>query len=169
MCNVVCSIANRGYYFTPHVIRKIGNNNPLERWNLKHYTLVTDQDAYENVISGMANVLISGTARASAIPGIEMCGKTGTAQNPHGDNHSVFVCFAPRIHPKICVAVLVENAGQGAWWAAPIASLLVEQYLKGKITDPARLAIEKRMIESDLIHLDPKIKRTNPAYWDQNQ
>jgi penicillin-binding protein 2 len=165
MCNVVCSIANRGYYYAPHVIRKIGNENPLEKWKLKHYTLVTDQAAYENVISGMANVLVSGTARSSAIPGIEMCGKTGTAQNPHGDNHAVFVCFAPRVNPKICVAVLVENAGQGGWWSAPIASLMVEQYLTGKISGEARLNIKKLMEESDLIHLDPKIKRTNPAYW----
>ncbi|HET6989667.1 MAG TPA: penicillin-binding transpeptidase domain-containing protein [Bacteroidia bacterium] len=165
MCNVVCSIANRGYYYTPHVIRKVGDNNPLEKWKLKHYTLVTDQSAYESVISGMANVLVSGTARASAIPGIEMCGKTGTAQNPHGDNHSVFVCFAPRINPKICVAVLVENAGQGAWWAAPIASLMVEQYLKGNIPEPERQVILKRMENGDLIHMDPKIKKTNPAYW----
>ncbi len=165
MCNVVCSIANRGYFYSPHVIRSIANANPLAKWQLKHYTLVTDKDAYENVISGMANVLINGTARASAIPGIELCGKTGTAQNPHGDNHSVFVCFAPRNNPKICVAVLVENAGQGGWWAAPIASLMVEQYLNGKISGEARLNIKKLMEESDLIHLDPDIKRTNPAYW----
>jgi penicillin-binding protein 2 len=165
MCNVVCAIANRGYYYAPHVIRKVGNENPLEKWRVKHYTLVTDQAAYENVISGMANVLVSGTARASAIPGIEMCGKTGTAQNPHGDNHAVFVCFAPRVNPKICVAVLVENAGQGGWWSAPIASLMVEQYLTGKISGEARLKIKKLMEESDLIHLDPAIKKTNPAYW----
>lgn len=165
MCNVICSIANRGYFYAPHVIRKIGNGNPLEKWNIKHYTLVTNKDAYENVISGMANVMITGTARSSAIRGIEMCGKTGTAQNPHGDNHSVFVCFAPRTNPKICVAVLVENAGQGSWWSAPIASLMVEQYLTGKISGDDRLAIKKRMEESDLIHLDPTIKKTNPAYW----
>lgn len=165
MCNVICSIANRGYYYLPHVIRKVGNNNPLEKWNLKHYTLVTNREYYENVISGMANVMITGTARANAVKGIEICGKTGTAQNPHGDNHSVFVCFAPRVNPKICVAVLVENAGQGAWWGAPIATLMIEQYLKGKITDPARLIIEKRMEDADLIHMDPTIKKTNPAYW----
>ncbi|MDQ3111299.1 MAG: penicillin-binding transpeptidase domain-containing protein, partial [Bacteroidota bacterium] len=165
MCNVVCSIANRGYFYAPHVIRKTGNENPLEKWRLKHYTLVTKRESYENVISGMAKVFTDGTARASAVPGIEMCGKTGTAQNPHGDNHSVFVCFAPRNNPKICVAVLVENAGQGAWWGAPIASLMIEQYLNGKISGDARLKIQKLMEESDLIHLDPNIKRTNPAYW----
>jgi penicillin-binding protein 2 len=76
----------------------------------------------------------------------------------------VFVCFAPRVNPKICVAVLVENAGQGAWWGAPIASLMVEQYLNGRISEQ-RLDVKKRMEESDLIHLDPNIKRTNPAYW----
>jgi penicillin-binding protein 2 len=165
MCNVVCAIANRGFYYAPHVVRKIGNGNPLEKWKLKHYTLVTNKAAYENVISGMANVMVNGTARSSAIPGIEMCGKTGTAQNPHGDNHSVFVCFAPRNDPKICVAVLVENGGQGAWWSAPIASLMVEQYLNGKISGKSRLDMQKLMEESDLIHLDPTIKKTNPAYW----
>jgi penicillin-binding protein 2 len=165
MCNVVCSIANKGFFYAPHVIRQIGNGNPLEKWKLKHYTLVTNKTAYENVISGMANVMVNGTARACAIPGIEMCGKTGTAQNPHGDNHSVFVCFAPRNDPKICVAVLVENAGQGAWWSGPIASLMVEQYLNGKISGKARLDLQKLMEESDLIHLDPTIKKTNPAYW----
>jgi len=77
-----------------------------------------------------------GTAVYSKIPGIEMCGKTGTVQNPHGDDHSVFVAFAPRDNPKIAIAVIVENSGYGATWSAPIASLLVEKYLRDSITRP---------------------------------
>ena len=112
----------------------------------------------------MAEGVKAGTGRASAIPGIEMCGKTGTAQNPHGKAHSVFVCFAPRNNPKIAVAILVENAGWGAQWAAPIASLIVEKYLTGKISTPARLEIEKRMLEGDLLHLHPDMKeKQQPA------
>ncbi len=148
MCNIICTIANRGYYYTPHVIRKIGNNNPLAKWSLKNYTLVTSQSAYEDVIDGMARAVTEGTSRVAIIPGIEVCAKTGTAENPHGEDHSVFVCFAPRINPKICIAVLVENAGFGATWAAPIASLMMEKYLTGQIKRPE---LEKRMFDGDLI------------------
>lgn len=148
MCNIICTIANRGYFYTPHVIRKIGNGNPLEKWNLKHYTLVTDQSCYDDVIEGMARAVTEGTSRVAIIPGIEVCAKTGTAENPHGKDHSVFVCFAPRINPKICIAVLVENAGFGSTWAAPIASLMMEKYLTGQIKRPE---LEKRMFDGDLI------------------
>ncbi len=159
MCNILCSIANRGFFYTPHIIRSIGEDpNPLEKWREKHLTLVTNKDAYENVIQGMASVMTAGTGRSVQIESIEMCGKTGTAQNPHGEDHSVFVCFAPRVNPKICVAVLVENAGFGATWAAPIASLVTEKYLKRKITSPARLEMEKRMLEGDLLHKHPKMQ-----------
>ncbi|MEO5645586.1 MAG: penicillin-binding transpeptidase domain-containing protein [Bacteroidia bacterium] len=148
MCNIICTIANRGYYYTPHVIKKIGNRNPLEKWSLKHYTLVTSTQAYEDVIDGMAKAVTEGTSRVALIPGIEVCAKTGTAENPHGEDHSVFVCFAPRVNPKICIAVLVENAGFGAAWAAPIASLMMEKYLTHEIKRPE---LEKRMMEADLI------------------
>ncbi len=148
MCNIICTIANRGYFYTPHVIRQIGNKNPLAKWSLKNYTLVTSQSAYEDVIDGMARAVTEGTSRVAIIPGIEVCAKTGTAENPHGEDHSVFVCFAPRINPKICIAVLVENAGFGAAWAAPIASLMMEKYLTGQIKRPE---LEKRMFDGDLI------------------
>jgi penicillin-binding protein 2 len=161
MCNIVCSIANRGYYYTPHIIRGVGSKQPLEKWHIKHLTKVTEQRYYDVVINGMAEVVKAGTARASAIPGIEMCGKTGTAQNPHGKDHSVFVCFAPRENPKIAIAILVENAGWGAQWAAPIASLMVEKYLTGKISTPARQEIEKRMFEGDLLHQHPDMQPDN--------
>jgi len=88
---------------------------------------------FESVIEGMADVLQpGGTAWGSAIRSIPMCGKTGTAQNPHGEDHSLFIGFAPRNNPKIAIAVVVENAGYGATWAAPIATLMMEQYLKGE-------------------------------------
>jgi penicillin-binding protein 2 len=156
MCNIICSIANRGYYYTPHVIRKIGNNNPLEKWSLKHYSLVKDNQCYEDVIDGMAKAVTEGTSRIALLPGIEVCAKTGTAENPHGQDHSVFVCFAPRINPKICIAVLVENAGFGAAWAAPIASLMMEKYLTHKITRPE---LETRMMEADLISKGPGVSK----------
>jgi penicillin-binding protein 2 len=152
MCNITATIANRGYYHIPHIIRNIGDHPPLPKWVEKHYTKVTDRQYYENVIEGMANVVKAGTARIAQIPGIEVCGKTGTAQNPHGEDHSVFVCFAPRDNPKICLAILVENAGFGAEWAAPIASLMIEKYLTHKISRPD---LEKKMLEGDLLHQHP--------------
>jgi len=97
----------------------------------------------------MAQVVESGTGANNKIPGIPYCGKTGTAQNPHGDDHSVYVAFAPVENPKIAISVVVENAGFGSQFAAPIASLMMEMYLKDSITRPE---VEKRMLEIDLIH-----------------
>lgn len=156
MCNIICTIANRGFYYVPHVIRSIeGDTSFVKKWTEKHYTKVTNREYYENVIDGMALVMTGGTGRGVQIPGYEMCGKTGTAQNPHGDDHSVFVMFGPKDNPKIAIAVLVENAGFGAAYAAPIASLMVEQYLNGKVE---RKDMEQRMMESDLIHKKPGLK-----------
>ena len=150
--NVVCIIANRGWYRIPHTVKAIDKreNDPLlERFKEKYYALVTDTEYYNVVINGMEQVVQAGTAAASKIPGIDMCGKTGTAQNPHGKDHSMFVCFAPKNDPKIAVAVAVENGGWGAEWAAPIGSLMVEKYLTDTIKRPL---IEKKMVESDMIH-----------------
>ena len=149
--NVVAIIANRGYYYIPHIIKGIDNNYnvaKLDRFKVKQFPLVTDTMVYWHVINGMAGTIENGTAAAVKIKDITMCAKTGTAQNPHGKDHSVFVAFAPREHPKIAIAVLVENAGFGAEWAAPIASLMVEKYLKGIITRPE---MEKKMLEGNLL------------------
>ena len=149
--NVVAIIANRGYYYIPHIIKGIDNNYnvaKLDRFKVKQFPLVTDTMVYWHVINGMAGTIENGTAAAVKIKDITMCAKTGTAQNPHGKDHSVFVAFAPREHPKIAIAVLVENAGFGAEWAAPIASLMVEKYLKGFITRPE---MEKKMLEGNLL------------------
>jgi penicillin-binding protein 2 len=152
MCNIVSIIANRGYYITPHIIRSVGNDQILPQWKIKHHTKVINREYYENVIAGMAMAVTGGTARVAQLPGIEVCAKTGTAQNPHGEDHSVFVTFAPRDNPKICIAILVENAGFGATWAAPIATLMMEKYLTGKIERPE---LEKKMFEGDLLHKHP--------------
>jgi penicillin-binding protein 2 len=150
--NVVATIANRGFYYIPHIVKAI-NNNPndpkLQRFKEKHYTLVTDTAYFNNVVRGMAFTVENGTAAAVKIKDITMCAKTGTAQNPHGKDHSVFVVFAPKDNPKIAVAVLVENAGFGAAWAAPIASLMIEKYLRGYITRPD---MEKHMLEGNLMN-----------------
>lgn len=157
MCNIICCIANRGYYHTPHCIKEIeGDSTFVQKWSVKHYTKVTKTSAYDDVIEGMFRVMTGGTGRSVQIPGIEMCGKTGTAQNPHGDDHSVFVLFAPKNDPKIAIAVLVENAGFGATYAAPIASLMTELYLTGKVE---RKDMETRMLETDLIHKNAGAKQ----------
>ena len=134
MANIECTIANKGYYYTPHLIKAIGDKNVIKKeFTEKHYVGV-DSAYFDPVIDGMQQVVEHGTAAGSRITGITMCGKTGTAQNPHGNNHSIFVAFAPREHPRIAVAVVVENSGEGAWWAAPIASYIVEKYLRDTIT-----------------------------------
>ena len=150
--NAVCIFANRGFYYIPHTVKSIDRNTNgpvLQRFKEKHFAMVTDTAYYNILIEAMSQVVKSGTAAASQIPGIEMCGKTGTAQNPHGKDHSMFIAFAPRDHPKIAIAVAVENAGWGAEWAAPIASLMIEKYLTDTITRPL---VEKKMLETDMIH-----------------
>ncbi|MDP9047087.1 MAG: penicillin-binding protein 2 [Bacteroidota bacterium] len=136
MANVECTIANHGYYYRPHLIKAIGDKQITKaEYTQKNYVGI-DSGYFEPVIDGMQRVVESGTAAAARIPGIVMCGKTGTAQNPHGKNHSIFVAFAPRDHPKIAIAVIVENSGFGATYAAPIASYIVEKYLKDTISKP---------------------------------
>jgi penicillin-binding protein 2 len=157
--NIVTTIANRGFYYIPHIIKAIdkdSNHPKLARFKEKQYTLVTDTALYRNTISGMTLVVESGTAAGVKMKDITMCAKTGTAQNPHGKDHSVFVAFAPRDNPKIAIAVLVENAGWGAEWAAPIASLMIEKYLRGYTTRPE---MEKKMLEGNLIENELKGRR----------
>ncbi len=130
MANLMAIIANRGYYIKPHVIKAIGNKStPNDRYLEKYYCGI-DARYFEPVIKGMEQVMVAGTARRSKIEGIPMAGKTGTAQNPHGMDHAVFAGFAPLDEPKIAIFVLVENAGGGGAVAAPIASAIVEYYLK---------------------------------------
>ncbi len=149
MANATAIVANRGYYITPHVVKKIDNKpNPNEQFRKKIWASV-DTPYYGVVIDGMQDVVERGTGYVARIPGIEICGKTGTAQNPHGKDHSVFFAFAPKHQPKIAIAVFVENAGFGATWAAPIASLMIEQYLTGK--HDTRKYLLERMLKGNLV------------------
>jgi penicillin-binding protein 2 len=111
--------------------------------------VMVDQRYFDVVIEGMANVVTGGTGRVAKMDSIEICGKTGTAQNPHGKNHSLFIAFAPRQNTKIAISVVVENAGTGALWAAPIASLMIEKYLNRTVN---RKELEERMISGNLIN-----------------
>ncbi|HCS21206.1 MAG TPA: penicillin-binding protein 2 [Bacteroidetes bacterium] len=149
MANVMAIIANRGYYVTPHVLKyvdTIGKTGPKFE---KHYTTV-DSRFFPIVVEGMADVVRSGTARVAQIDSIEVCGKTGTSQNPHGKDHSIFFAFAPKDNPKIAIAVVVENSGFGSQWAAPIASLMIERYLFPE-REQRRKYLEDRMLNTNLI------------------
>ena len=155
MANLCAIMANRGWYRTPHIIKDSEHVKIDERFHERRYTMV-DTTHFHRVVNGMYRAVNSGfgsggTASIAAVPGLEICGKTGTAQNPHGDDHSVFICFAPKDNPKIAVAAFVENGGFGATWAAPIASLLTEKYLTGEIR-PEREYLEDRVLEGNLLH-----------------
>ncbi len=140
MANMCAAIANRGYYYTPHIVRKI-NHVPItdSTYTTPKYTSI-DEKYFNPIIKGMERVYTSkyGTAKSARIKNISLCGKTGTAENPHGDDHSIFIAFAPIDEPKIALAVYVENGGWGSTWAAPIASLVIEKYLTGEIQNNTR-------------------------------
>lgn len=155
LANMTAAIANRGYYFTPHILKKVGDSlNDNEKYTKPKYTTIEARH-FEPVIEGMYNVFEIGTARGSKISDIEICGKTGTAENfkrVNGEriqftDHSIFIAFAPKDDPKIAIAVFVENGYWGSRWAAPIASLMIEKYIKGEVT---RDWLEKRMLEGSL-------------------
>lgn len=160
MANVAAIIANRGYYITPHLVKEIrsadGNIEVLgdSYEQSKNYVKI-DREHFDVVVDGMEMVVRAGTARASHIPDIPLCGKTGTAENNQrgGKDHSIFFAFAPKDNPKIAVAVYVENGGFGGTYAAPIASLMVEKYLKDTIRGPSRQWLEKRVLDANLINL----------------
>jgi penicillin-binding protein 2 len=134
LANIECIIANHGFYYKPHLIKGIGEKKIVKDEYLVKNDVGIAPQHFEPVINGMQSVVDYGTAQGSKIPGITMVGKTGTAQNPHGENHSVFVAYAPRENPKIAIAVIVENSGDGGTWAAPIASFIVEKYLRDTIS-----------------------------------
>ena len=155
MANLCATLANRGWYRTPHIIKDSEHVKIDDKYHKKNYTMV-DTVHFKKVVGGMYRAVNSGfgsggTASIAAVKGLDICGKTGTAQNPHGDDHSVFICFAPKDNPKIAVAAYVENGGFGATWAAPIASLLTEMYLNGEIC-PERKYLEERVLEGNLLH-----------------
>ncbi len=152
LANLCATIANRGYYYIPHIVKE-SEGVPLDqRFKERQYTMV-DTTQFPKVIKGMWRAVNSGpgmggTAWIAHVDSLEICGKTGTAQNPRGADNSVFICFAPMDNPKIAIAAYVENGGFGATYAAPMASLMAEKYLTGSVSRPA---LEKRMKEADLM------------------
>ena len=143
MANLAAMVANRGYFYTPHFIR--GQQIP-EAFTSKHEVGVENRH-FTTVVEGMRNVMLNGTGAYVQIPGIDICGKTGTVQNPHGENHSIFIAFAPKDNPKIAIATVVENAGYGSTWAAPICTLMIEKYIN-RDTVSQRPELEKKMMET---------------------
>jgi penicillin-binding protein 2 len=150
MANYAAILANRGYYYPPHVVKEIVGDQLNTELTTKRYTTVNPR-MFEYILDGMEAVVTGGTGSIAIIPGITMCGKTGTAQNPHGADHSTFIAFAPRENPKIAIAVYVEYGKWGNLYAAPIASLMIEKYLNDSI-QPSRQWLEDRMLETNLLY-----------------
>lgn len=154
LANMMATIANRGYYYTPHIIKNIKGRKIDAKYTTKHVTTI-DRKHFDPIVNGLFDVYNHGTAYGLGVPGLEICGKTGTAENfakingkrVQLEDHSEFVAFAPRIQPKIAIAVIVENGHYGNTWAGPIATLMIEKYLNKKIT---RKDLEKRMLEGNL-------------------
>ncbi len=169
MANVMAAIANRGYYLKPHLIKGIGDKKLVKKeYSEKNYVGV-DEKYFPPVIEGMRDAVNSpwGTAKESKIPNILMCGKTGTVQNPHGKNHSVFIGFAPMDNPKIAIAVIVENGGFGGSYAAPISSFIVEKYLTDSIKPKANGYTVKAFSETNLLPaIIDKTKKAKPTKVD---
>ncbi len=137
MANVTAAIANRGFYYSPHIVKSIGDSVNIMRGLTDRHYISADSVNFEYIVQGMEEAVNGGngaTATIAAINDIIVCGKTGTAQNPHGKDHSIFVAFAPKDKPEIAIAVYIENAGFGATYAAPVASLIMEKYLKGTVS-----------------------------------
>lgn len=151
LANVAATIANRGYYHPPHLLRSIDDGSPLPEEYSQQIRPKIEKRHFDILVEGMQLVYQGdhGSARWYRMDSIPACGKTGTSQNPHGENHSVFMAFAPVDNPKIAIVVVVENAGYGATWAAPIATLIMEKYLRGRIT---LTGSEERMLNADFIH-----------------
>jgi len=159
MANLAAIIANRGYWIKPHLIRGFGKNQALsDEFTTKRLVRI-DQEHFVPVIEGMRWAILYGTGHRANTAGLSICGKTGTSQNPHGDDHSVFYAFAPKDDPKIALAVYVENAGFGGDIAAPIAGLVIEKYLKGEVKRPK---LEEQMVNIDLISKDLPVPEILP-------
>jgi len=152
MAHAAAIIANEGTYTDPHILKArvpTGGNPVAEYYPRRRVSI--DYRHFEPVIEGMSGAVRAGTATLAYNPQFEVCGKTGTSENPHGQDHSVFFGFAPRDQPKIAIAVYIENAGWGGAYATPVAGLMIEKYLKGEIME-SRKHLEERMLDADLIH-----------------
>ena len=159
LANMTAAVANRGFYYTPHIVKNIKGETIDEKYTKANHTTI-DPKYFEPVIEGLFDVFENpnGTARYSKVEGIEICGKTGTAENPHGQDHSIFIAFAPKDNPKIAIAVFVENGYWGSRWAGPIATLMIEKYLNGETSRPRE---EQRMLNGSIQdEYDKQLKET---------
>lgn len=154
IANLCATVANRGWFITPHAVKEIQDTVISDEYTRRRYPTV-DTRFFPPVAEGMRMAVIGGTCRRAALPDIEVAGKTGTAQNPHGNDHSAFIGFAPFDNPKIAVAVYVENGGWGATYGVPIGSLVIEKYLKGEISE-ARKPMEEQMLNSKIYYASKK-------------
>ena len=163
MANLAAIIANRGYYYPPHLVSEIKDfeGNTIEKKKYKSKKVGVDAIHFNPIVEGMQRAVTSGTATAAFIWDLPICGKTGTAENSQGNkkDHSIFFAFAPKENPKIAIVVYVENAGFGGTYAVPIASLLIEKYIKGEIS-PYRKYLETRMLNANLL---PKVVPPLPS------
>ena len=155
IANLSATIANRGYYITPHVVKNIEGVGVLKKSLERHDTDI-DKRYYNDIVEGMRMAVLGGTCTRANIPGLDVCGKTGTAQNPHGRDHSVFMGFAPMNDPKIAICVYVENAGFGAAFGVPIGALMIQRYLRGN--SPGLQAQGRAMASRHTIS-SPKVKK----------
>jgi len=148
LANMTAIVANKGVFYTPHIVKNIKDKELDTRFTTLKKTTI-NKEHFEPIIEGLFNVFENphGTASWSKVKGLEICGKTGTSENSHGQDHSVFIAFAPKDNPQIAIAVFVENGYWGSRWAGPIASLMIEKYLNGKTIRPWE---EKRMFEGSL-------------------
>lgn len=182
MANSMCIIANKGYYYTPHLVKSIGGNKKdkvLSKYLVKHQVTNISDEAFNSVGLGMQDVVDKGTGRVAQLPGVEVCAKTGTVENKAVVNgqvikmkdHSVFVAYAPRENPKIAIAVIVENAGYGATWAGPIASLIMEKYMYDTIANN-RKHLETKLYNANLISpyiytIDSVQRKRDREWWER--
>lgn len=168
MANLAACIANQGYWYAPHLAKEFRDGRPIPAKFYEKHKVEIEANYFDIVREGMYQCVERGTARIAKVPEIAICGKTGTSQNPHGDDHSVFFAFAPKDNPKIAIAVYVENAGWGASYAAPIAGLMVEKFLHDTISTP-RKPLEEKMANANLIdkvlknRAEAKIQAARPA------
>ena len=149
LANLAAIIANRGYYYPPHLVRAIAHKDSLNKRFTQKQMVGIDVKYFNNVILGMENAVLGGTARRASVPNIRVAAKTGTAENPPKKDHSLLVCFAPVEEPKIAISIIVENGGFGATWAAPIASLMIEYYINKSV---ARTDLEQQIIEGKITY-----------------
>ncbi|MDX2189106.1 MAG: penicillin-binding protein 2 [Bacteroidota bacterium] len=146
MANIACIFANRGFYYAPHLVKKIGDNDKVKPEYLVKHETGFDRKYYNAIVNGMGLVVRAGTGFLARSKDYEACGKTGTVENPHGADHSVFIGFAPKENPQIAVAVIIENSGFGAEWAAPMAGLIFAKYMDKQV--------EKNWIENYILNRD---------------